>query len=123
VGRKLTEVLDDLPPDRRQRIADERDALLDEIATLKQLREHAAVGSQGEVAGRMGVSQAAVSKTENRHPRHLSLRALDRYVDAVGGHLDVTITIPGHAPVRLSRLSDVADDDGGAEHGDDDARQ
>jgi len=107
MGRKLTEVLDNLSPERRQRIADERDQILAEIETLRDLRAHADVDSQGEVARTLGVSQAAVSKTEHRDLAQTSLAALDRYVQALGGSVDIQITIPGKPPVRLSRLSDL----------------
>lgn len=111
MGRKLHEVLDNMPEDRRQRIADERDALLAEIETLRELRMHAQTLTQGELARRMNVSQAAVSKAEKRPTTQLSLGALDRYVEALGGKVDVQITVPGRPPVRLSRLRDLAESD------------
>ena len=111
MGRKLHEVLNNLPEERRQRIAEERDALLAEIETLHDLRTHAQTMTQGELARRLGVSQAAVSKTEKRPAAQLSLGALDRYVEALGGEVDVQITVPGRPPVRLSRLRDLAESD------------
>ena len=113
MGRKLHEVLDSLPEERRQRIAAERDALLAEIETLRELRAHAQTMTQGEIAHRLNVSQAAVSKTEKRPAAQLSLGALDRYVEALGGQVDVQITVPGRPPVRLSRFRDLAESDGG----------
>ena len=115
MGRKLHEVLDNLPEGRRQRIAEERDALLAEIETLRELRMHAQTMTQGELARRLDVSQAAVSKTEKRPTAQLSLGALDRYVEALGGEVDVQIRVPGRPPVRLPRLQDLADydEDGG----------
>lgn len=111
MGRKLHEVLDNLPDERRQRIAEERDALLAEIETLRELRAHAQTMTQGDIADRMRVSQAAVSKTEKRPAAQLSLGALDRYVAALGGKVDVQITVPGRPTVRLSRLRDLTESD------------
>jgi transcriptional regulator with XRE-family HTH domain len=118
MGRKLNEVLDSLPEARRQRIAEERDAILSEIETLRELRMQAQTPTQGELASRLNVSQAAVSKTENRPPAQLSLGALDRYVEALGGTVDVRINVPGRPPVRLSRLRDLAGPDDRGDDGD-----
>jgi len=111
MGRNLSDILDSLPPDRRQRIAEERDAILEEVNTLRDLRQHAQSITQAAIARKLDISQAAVSKTEKRPVGQLSLGALDRYVEALGGTVDVRIQIPGHSPVRLTRLRDLTDSD------------
>ncbi|UNU73362.1 helix-turn-helix transcriptional regulator [Moraxella nasovis] len=57
---------------------------------LSQLRQTAHL-SQKELADKMGVSQANISKIENGVDVHLS--TLAKYVEALGGKLTVTSTI------------------------------
>lgn len=55
--------------------------------------------SQGEVARRMGTTQSAVARLESGK-RTPSMRTMQRFAEAVGGHLVVRITrgtAPAHA--------------------------
>ena len=56
------------------------------ITALGQLRELLEV-TQQELAGRLEVSQANISRIERQHDIYLS--TLRRYVEALGGHLEV----------------------------------
>lgn len=49
--------------------------------------------SQEEVAAALGTSQPEVSRIEHRGDLHLS--TLRRYVEALGGQLELTIRFPG----------------------------
>ncbi len=58
---------------------------------LAQIREAQHV-TQQEVADAMGVSQAALSKLERRP--NVTVSALQRYVEALGGKLEVNVLLP-----------------------------
>lgn len=65
---------------------------------LRELR--AMVGStQEEVAARMGIGQGAVSRLERRD--EMTLSTLRRYVEALGGRLDLSVTTPAGERVLL----------------------
>ncbi len=109
MGRTLDQVLDGLPREEREAVEARAEEILDEIETLQEIRKQLKVG-QMDVAKGLGVSQPAVSKIEKKRAYTLSLAALDRYVTALGGHIDVRIIIPNHAPVRIERLQDLEED-------------
>jgi transcriptional regulator with XRE-family HTH domain len=58
---------------------------------LAQIREAQHL-TQQEAADAMGVSQAALSKLERRP--NVTVSALQRYVEALGGRLEVTVLLP-----------------------------
>jgi transcriptional regulator with XRE-family HTH domain len=72
------------------------------LATLKDLRQ-AFDHTQQELAGSLGVSQDAISRIESRSDMLLS--TLRRYVEAMGGRLDLVARFPDRAPVILDHLS------------------
>ncbi|MCI0564220.1 MAG: helix-turn-helix domain-containing protein, partial [Nitrososphaera sp.] len=57
----------------------------------------------------MGMTQPAVSKVENEADMLVS--TLRKYVEALGGELDIIIRLPHREPIRLGSLSDLVDDD------------
>lgn len=61
---------------------------------LRELREHRDV-TQAELAGLLGIGQAAVSKLERRED--LSLNSLRRFIEALGGTLEITAHFPDGA--------------------------
>ena len=71
------------------------------LAALRQAAEL----TQVELARRMGVTQAAVSRMEQ--PHDLLLSTLNAYLEAVGGHATVIVRFAdGHeAQLDLSRLT------------------
>lgn len=75
---------------------------------LAQIRE-AQHFTQQEAAQAMGVSQAALSKLERRH--NVTVGALQRYVEALGGQLEVNVLLPkqerrpGRRVTRIGRRS------------------
>lgn len=106
MGRKLREVLDSLPPERRENVLRRRDEILEDIETLKDLRRRAGA-RQSAIAKHLNVSQPAVSKMERQ--TDMTLSALRSYVGALGGTVDLVISLPGHRPVRLEALGDLDD--------------
>ncbi|GGQ02510.1 helix-turn-helix domain-containing protein [Streptosporangium pseudovulgare] len=67
---------------------------------LKELRK--ALGkTQAEVAAALGISQSRVSQIENGDIDTMELETLRAYAAALGGHVDVTISVGPHS-VRVA---------------------
>ncbi|HVK25280.1 MAG TPA: helix-turn-helix domain-containing protein [Actinokineospora sp.] len=62
---------------------------------LAQLRKDAGI-SQGEIAERMGVSQARVSQLENGEIGQMEIDTLSRYINALGGTLKLVADFEDH---------------------------
>ncbi len=67
---------------------------------LQRLREARHL-TQKEAAQAMGVSQAALSKLERRP--NVTLGVLQRYVEAIGGRLEVNVVLPTRGSPRPRR--------------------
>ncbi len=86
-----------LPEQRRIHI----EARAAELATLKDLRL-AAEQTQAELAATLGVRQDTISRLEQRSDMLLS--TLRRYVEAMGGTLDLVVKFPDRPSVVLDHL-------------------
>ena len=80
----------------------ERTAPMSEGA-LSELREQLRV-PQAEVAKRLGITQAAVSKLERRSD--MSIQSLRNLVRALGGHLEIAVRFPDDRTVRITQFED-----------------
>src|SRR4051794_38174825 len=100
----LEDMLAELPADRRAKVEARTAELLREEMTLAELRK-AARKTQVSVARRLHVEQASVSQMERRGDMLLS--TLRKYVEAMGGALDLVARLPGREPVHLTGLSDL----------------
>ncbi|OJW05628.1 MAG: hypothetical protein BGO49_22170 [Planctomycetales bacterium 71-10] len=100
---KADDFLASLPEDEQAEIRGRAAELLAEEATLRQLRE-AREQSQKDLAEKLGVNQAAVSKLERRSDLYLS--TLRGYVEAIGGELEIVARFPDRA-VRIDLLSSL----------------
>lgn len=98
MGRTLSQVMAELPPERRKRIEAAAAAEIESL-TLAEIRQ-AVEATQSELAERLDISQSKISEMERRQDHRLS--TLRRYVEAAGGRLDLIITLPGREPVRLA---------------------
>lgn len=98
MARSLDQVLGSLPPERRGKI--ERRA--GELATLKDLRE-AVQRTQEDLAARLGVGQDTVSRIERRSD--ILLSTLRRYVEAMGGELNLVARFPNRAPLIIEHIA------------------
>lgn len=97
--RNLEQVLAKLPAKRRAKV-EQRAA---ELATLKDLR-HAVERTQEELATTLGVGQDTISRLEQRSDMLLS--TLKRYVEAMGGKLDLVATFPNRPPVIIEQIAE-----------------
>lgn len=88
--RKFRELVDAMPVERQQKVADRvRQSLasmpLEEIRKARQL-------TQTKLAETLGVNQGEVSKIEHRTDVYLS--TLAGYVEALGGKLEIRAVFP-----------------------------
>ena len=103
--KTLQEKLGELPELERAAIR-RRAAEIDlEIRAIEQLRRMMRQ-SQARLAQRLGVRQDSVSRLERRSDMLIS--TLRGYVRALGGELAIVARLPGHPPVRLEGLGDLA---------------
>jgi transcriptional regulator with XRE-family HTH domain len=100
--RNLEQVLAKLPAKRRAKVQ-QRAA---ELATLKDLR-HAVEQTQEELATALGVGQDTISRLEQRSDMLLS--TLKRYVEAMGGKLDLVAKFPNRPPVIIEQIAERRD--------------
>ena len=98
MARTLDQVLATMPDKRRAKI--ERRA--SELATLKDLRQ-AVERTQVELATSLGVGQDTISRIERRSDMLLS--TLRRYVEAMGGKLELVAEFPDRPRVVIDQLT------------------
>lgn len=97
---RLDDYLEKLPAAQRRAIAERAAELVAEEATLRQLRE-ARRRTQEDVAEKLHVKQAAVSKLERRADMYLS--TLRSYIEAMGGELEIIARFPNQT-VRINQF-------------------
>ncbi len=97
---RLDDYVAKLPEKDQQAIAKRTAELCAEEATLRQVRE-ARDRSQEEVAKKLHINQAAVSKLERRTDMYLS--TLRHYIEAMGGELEIVARFPDQA-VRITQF-------------------
>ena len=98
MARNLDQLVGSLPPQRRAKI--ERRA--GELATLRDLRE-AVQRTQEDLATSLGVGQDTVSRIERRSD--ILLSTLRRYVEAMGGELNLVARFPNRAPLIIEHIA------------------
>jgi DNA-directed RNA polymerase specialized sigma subunit len=98
---KARERFERLPKARRDKIAARTDELITEEMTLAKLRE-ARLRSQVQIAEKLGIKQAAVSRLERRTDMYLS--TLRELISAMGGTLKITAEFPDRPPVRITQF-------------------
>jgi transcriptional regulator with XRE-family HTH domain len=89
-------------PGAKERLAEKRAETLEEIR-LYELR-HAEAMSQAELAGRLEVTQGAISKLE--HADDVRVSTLREYLDALGARLELVAVFDDderRVPVHLGR--------------------
>jgi transcriptional regulator with XRE-family HTH domain len=105
----LRETIARMPRDQQEEIAAETARLRAEVLTLRDLRKAREL-TQVQLAETLGQSQVSIAKLERRSD--LLLSTLRRYVEAMGGRLDLVVQFPDRPPVRLGALGEI---DGDAE--------
>ena len=98
MARSLDQVLASLPAKRRTKI----EQRANELATLRDLRE-AVERTQEELAASLGVGQDTVSRIERRSD--ILLSTLRRYVEAMGGELELAARFPNRSPLIIEHIA------------------
>lgn len=98
MAKKLEQLLADLPEQRRVAV----EARAGNLATLKDLRL-AVEQTQQDLAATLGVGQDTISRLEKRSDMLLS--TLRRYVEAMGGTLELVAQFPNRPPVVIDHLA------------------
>jgi DNA-binding XRE family transcriptional regulator len=104
MGRTLDQVIAGLPPERQERIDARYREMKDEVEGLRELRQIAGK-AQLDIAAALNIKQPSVSKIEKQADMYLS--TLRSYVQAIGGELDLVVSLPGRPPLRLQHLGDL----------------
>lgn len=104
MGRTLSEMIDALPKERRERVDARYRELKDEVESLRELRK-AAGKAQAEIAATLKIKQPSISKIEKQTDMYLS--TLRSYVEAIGGELDLVVRLPPRRVMRLHRLGEI----------------
>jgi ribosome-binding protein aMBF1 (putative translation factor) len=105
---RVQDLIAQLPKERQEAIKKRSAELLAEEATLRQLRE-ARAKSQEDLARKLHIKQAAVSKLERRTDMYLS--TLRGYIEAMGGELEIIARFPQQA-VRINQFEAIDPENG-----------
>jgi DNA-binding XRE family transcriptional regulator len=98
---RLDDLLAKLPPHVRAAAEAEGRRLIQEEASLREIRK-ARSQSQADLAQKLGVNQAAVSKLERRTDMYLT--TLRGYIEAMGGELEIIARFPDGASVKIDQF-------------------
>ena len=96
----LDEIMASMPEERRKRI----EARAAELVTLYELRK-AVQKTQTQMAETLGVRQDSIARLENRSDMLLS--TLRRYVEGMGGTLELVAQFPGRPPMVIQKLGET----------------
>lgn len=104
MGTTLNDKIAQLDPDHQAEIAAEAERLRAEYLTLKDLRKAREL-TQVQLAELLGQNQVSIAKLEKR--TDILLSTLRRYVEAMGGRLDLVVAFPDRPPVYLDKLGAI----------------
>ncbi len=97
-------------PERRARVAEEK-RIMDAILTLHELRERMGV-THAELAHALDVSRTTALDTEQKRDEYLS--TIDKYVEALGGKLELCAIFPDQTiclgPIALDTQEERVDE-------------
>lgn len=97
-----------LSPARRAKIEARAKELIAEEMTLREVRKAREL-SQETLAEVLGWRQGDLSKFERRADAYLS--TIRRYVEAMGGTLDLVATFPNSQPVKIVNIGDLSEEE------------
>ncbi|HZL00851.1 MAG TPA: XRE family transcriptional regulator [Caulobacteraceae bacterium] len=106
MARSIEEVLADVPAHRRVQIETRAAELIEEVDGLKAVRRLAGK-TQAQIAATLGKKQPSVQKMESQADLYVS--TLRRFVEAAGGTVEIRVTLPGRAAVKLTAFSELAE--------------
>jgi transcriptional regulator with XRE-family HTH domain len=91
------------PEDRETVLAMARELIAEEksLREIRRAREY----SQVTLAELLGMNQGDISKFERRTDAYLS--TIRRYIEAMGGSLDLVVTFPDRGPIKIVNIGDL----------------
>ncbi len=106
-GPLLQAVWDELSQERQEKIKARAVEKIQAYENLQKLRQ--AVGlTQVKVSKELKMSQGNVSRLEKSSDMLLS--TLQRYIEAMGGKLHLTVELPNQSPISLTGFADLIED-------------
>jgi len=102
--RTMNEFIASLPKERQKRIRKRSKKLVEEYMALQEIRKAREL-TQKDVAKKLKISQDGVSRLEQRSDVMLS--TLRKYVEAMGGSLNLVAQFPDRPPVEIAGFSDA----------------
>ncbi len=106
MAKKLSEIMEQMPRERQDKISARADELIAEQMTLRDIRKAREL-TQERMAELLKIRQDSVSRLEKRSD--LLLSTLRSYVQAMGGELQLTVKFPDRPPVNLTGLAELED--------------
>jgi transcriptional regulator with XRE-family HTH domain len=97
-----------LTPEQRARVDELARKLIAEEKSLREIRK-AREYSQMTLAEILGMAQGDLSKFERRTDAYLS--TIRRYVEAMGGTLELIATFPDTGSVKIANIGSLDDDE------------
>ena len=85
-------VYETMPEDAQKRARHKAEGMINEINFLNLLRKHRNL-TQKELAEKLGITQVNISLTEKREDG-VTLQTILRYVEAMGGKLELKVKFP-----------------------------
>ncbi len=104
MGRRLDDIIAELPPERQERVQARYRELKQAVEGLRELRRIAGK-AQADIATTLRIKQPSVSKLEKQADMYLS--TLRSYVEAVGGKRELVVRLPDRRAIHLQSLGDV----------------
>jgi transcriptional regulator with XRE-family HTH domain len=108
MATKLSDIMAQLPPERRAKIEARAQELILENMTIQDMRKARKL-TQESMAELLGIRQDSVSRLEKR--ADLLLSTLRSYVKAMGGDLKLVAEFPDRPSVIISALGELEDED------------
>ncbi len=102
------EFMKKLSEDERQKVLAMAKELIAEEKTLRQIRR-AREYSQVTLAELLGMNQGDLSKFERRTDAYLS--TIRRYIEAMGGTLELIATFPDTGSVKIANIGELGDEE------------
>jgi len=102
--RTLDDKLQSLSAKRQKKIQQRADQLIAEEMALRDLRK-ALNQTQKALSKKLGIEQDGISRLENRSDMLIS--TLTKYINAMGGKLNLTAEFPDRPPVKITSFQDI----------------
>lgn len=102
--RTLNDKLQSLSAKRQKKIQHRADELIAEEMALKDLRK-ALNKTQKALSKKLGIEQDGISRLESRSDMLIS--TLTKYINAMGGTLNLTAEFPDRPPVKIKSFQDI----------------